>query len=132
MKAKESDENSRTSLLPKNLPQTCDHCSHKFDLRYDLQIGPGKLGRILQKHTLLIAGCSILLFFILGVWLGIDRLEDQNNKAIVILVVVAPTLAVMILRSVLPAKARLYCPGCQYEKFLDLPLNTKKESDPKL
>ena len=46
---KQIDSFSLTPKWPVGLPDHCEHCGNGYDIRFALEIGPGRLGRFLRK-----------------------------------------------------------------------------------
>lgn len=117
--AKKLQSFSLTPQWPVGLPQHCECCGNEYDIRFALEIGPGKLGRFLRKFapwmTVVILG---ILFATRLAFLGMGGNGGMMAFAAAIIL---PSVILWVIGGILPTKARLYCFKCDRAEYFHPP-----------
>lgn len=108
-----------TPKWPVGLPNHCEHCGNGYDIRFALEIGPGRLGRFLRKiapwMTVVMLG---LMFATKLSFLGMGGNGGMMAFAVALIL---PSIVLWIIGGILPTKARLYCFKCNREDYFHPP-----------
>jgi len=109
---------SLTPEWPTSLPDHCEHCGNGYDIRFALEIGPGRLGRLLRK----IAPWMTLVMFLLMIVtkLSFFSLSGNGGAMAFAAIILLPSIILWIIGGLLPTKTRLYCFKCDRSEFFHL------------
>ncbi len=110
---------SLTPEWPAGLPDHCEHCGNGYDIRFALEVGPGRLGRFLRK----IAPWMTIVMFILMFVTKLSFLDLGGRGAAMAFAValILPSIILWIIGGMLPNKTRLYCFKCDRSEFFHMP-----------
>jgi hypothetical protein len=106
---------SITPEWPPALPDHCDHCGNRFDIRFALEIGPSRLGRFLRKIAPWMTIVMLLLMF--ATKLSFLGLGGNGGVMAFALALILPSILLWMIGGLLPTKARLYCFKCDRSHF---------------
>ena len=97
---------------PAGLPTECEHCGNTYDKRFSLEIGPGRLGRLLKTIA---PWLSLVMFLVV---LGMHIRTSPLDKIIPIpLLVLFPSLLLYLVGGLFPVRTRLYCFKCDRASY---------------
>lgn len=122
---------SLTPKWPVGLPDHCEYCGNKYDIRFAFEIGPGKLGRFLRKLAPWMTIIMLVLMFVTK--LSFLGLGGNGGMMAFVAALILPSIALWIIGGILPTKARLYCFKCDRKdyfhppKFIDNPISKASE-----
>ncbi len=116
---KQPDQFSLLPEWPKSIPSCCPRCQQKFDIRYSLELGPGKVGRHLKRGAPLLAVFMVVLMF--ATKLSFLNIGGSGGAMAFAVAIILPSLLLSGLASLLPKRVRVHCFQCGNEKFHALP-----------
>lgn len=101
---------------PSGLPTRCEHCENAYDKRFSLEVGPGRIGRLLRRNA---SWLSVVMFFIV---LGMHvRTGDLGRVLPIPVIILLPSLVLYIFGGLLPIKTRLHCFKCNRASYFNPP-----------
>lgn len=108
---------------PDDLPACCPQCAKKFDTRWNLVVGPGRVARILRATAYGMIVPWMVLGTVLYVSLGMPNGGLSGGYGIVGTMFVPPAL-IGILSLLFPNSRRVTCNSCFWRK--DFPISSNK------
>lgn len=104
---------------PVGLPDHCEHCDNGYDIRFALEIGPGRFGRFLRKIAPWMTIVMVVLMFVTK--LSFLRLGGNGGAMAFAVALVLPSIVLWVIGGILPTRARLYCFKCDRSTFFHPP-----------
>ena len=110
---------SLTPKWPVGIPDHCERCGNGYDIRFAMEIGPGRLGRFLRKIAPWMTIVMVVLMF--ATKLSFLGLGGGGGAMAFAAALVIPSIALWIIGGLLPTKTRLYCFKCDRTEFFHPP-----------
>ncbi len=119
MNAREFKKCRHSLRWPDDIPSECSHCGFKFDIRSNLEIGPGAIGRMMRKHSYWL--CLVIILIMAVTKLEFLNLGGNGGAMALAIAIILPSIIVHIIAGILPSRARTYCPSCNNIEYHPLP-----------
>ena len=110
---------SLTPGWPEGLPRHCESCGNEYDIRFALQISPGKLGRFLRRLSPWMT--VVMLGLLFATKLSFLGMGGNGGMMAFAAEIVLPSVVLWVLGGILPTKARLYCFKCDRAEYFHPP-----------
>ena len=110
---------SLTPEWPADLPDQCSKCGNPYNIRSNLEIGPGRTGRFLKRIAPWM--CIVMVIVMIVTKLSFLRLGGNGGAMALAVAVIFPSIILSALGCILPGKTRLFCHKCRHQEFHPLP-----------